>query len=93
VRVLNFLKFPVGQVGSGTVVEVALSGVESDVYLVDAPNFAAMQSGRSFRYHGGHFKASPVRLGVPHHGNWTAVVVPVGGRVDASVRILHGAGV
>jgi hypothetical protein len=52
-----------------------------------------MQSGRSFRYHGGHFKASPVRLGVPHHGDWTAVVTPTGGHVSASARVLHGADV
>jgi hypothetical protein len=90
---LNYLKFPVGRAGPGTIIEVTLRGVESDVYLVDAPNFTAMQSGRSFRYHGGHFKASPVRLGVPHHGDWTAVVTPTGGHVSASARVLHGADV
>ena len=89
---MNYLNFPVGQAGAGTVVEVTLSGVESDVYLVDASNLAAMHSGRQFRYHGGHFKSSPVRLAVPHRGDWTVVVAPVGGRVTASVRVLSGAG-
>ena len=90
---MNYLKFSVGSAGPGTVVEVTLRGVESDVYLVDAPNLTAMQAGRSFQRYGGHYRASPIRLGVPHHANWTAVVVPVGGKVSASARILHGAGV
>lgn len=93
---MNYLKWPIGQAGPGTTVEVTLSGVESDVFIVDAPNFAAMQHGRSFRYHGGHSQASPVRLSVPHQGNWTAVVIPTGGagqRVSASARVLRGASV
>jgi hypothetical protein len=37
---------------------------------------------------GGHYKQSPVRLSVPHSGDWTAVVVPgAGGTVTASVRV------
>lgn len=89
---MNYLKFPLGTVGPGTVVEVTLSGVESDVFLVDTANLAVLQRGGQFRYTGGHYKSSPVRLGVSHHADWTAVVVPgAGGTVRASVRTLWAA--
>lgn len=85
---MNFLKFPLNQQSAGAVVEVTLAGVESDVFLVDPSNLRAMEGGRRFRYHGGHFKGSPVRLKVPESGNWTVVVVPgAGGTVRASVRV------
>jgi hypothetical protein len=86
---MNYLKFPLGEIGSGTVVEVTLTGVESDVYILDGPNFAAMQRGGQFRYTGGHYKGSPVRLRVPQQGTWTAVVIPgAGGTVRASVQTI-----
>jgi hypothetical protein len=86
---MNFLKFPLNHQSAGAVVEVTLSGVESDVFLVDPPNLAAMEGGRQFSYHGGHYKQSPVRLVVPHSGIWTAIVVPgAGGTVHASARIV-----
>ena len=87
---MNFLKFPLNNQNAGTAVEVTLDGVESDVFLVDDPNLATFQRGGQFRYVGGHYKASPVVLGVPSTGNWTAVVVPgTGGTVRASVRTLN----
>lgn len=86
---MNFLKFPLHQRSAGTVVQVTLSGTESDVFLVDPSNLQAMESGRQFSYHGGHFKKSPVRLVVPSNGVWTAIVVPgKNGRVRASVQTL-----
>jgi Domain of unknown function (DUF1883) len=62
---LSYLKFPIGQARTGAVVDVTLRGISSDVFLVDASNLMAMQSGRSYKYYGGHYKASPVRLGIP----------------------------
>jgi len=88
---MSYLSYPIGQAGPSTVVEVTLRGVESDVYLVDSSNFAAMQRGSSFNYTGGHYNASPIRLRVPHLGNWTAVVMPTGGSVQASVRTIQAA--
>jgi hypothetical protein len=85
---MNFLKFPLKSLDAGSVVEVSLSGVESDVFLVDPANLRAMESGKRFSYHGGHFNRSLVRLSVPSAGRWTAVVVPgSGGRVNASVTV------
>jgi hypothetical protein len=86
---MNFLKFPLNQQNAGALVEVRLAGVESDVFLVDPSNLSAMENGRQFRYHGGHYKGSLVRLKVPQSGIWTAVVVPgAGGTVHASVRVV-----
>jgi len=86
---LQFIKFPLSNQEAGAIVEVTLSGVESDVFLVDPSNLRALENGQEFKYHGGHFKQSPVRLSVPGTGDWTAVVVPgAGGRVNASVRVV-----
>jgi len=85
---INYLSFPVGQARAGAVVEVALSGCESDVFLVDDFNLAKFQRRQSFRYTGGHYNRSPVRLAVPSSGRWTAVVIPTGGRVDATARLV-----
>jgi hypothetical protein len=88
---MDYLSFSIGSAGPGSVVEVTLSGCESDVYIVDSPNFAAMKRGGQFRYTGGHYNASPVRLAVPHQGTWTAVVIPSGGTVRASARTIRAA--
>lgn len=86
---MNFLKFPLNHQDAGSVVEVTMSGVESDVMLLDPTNFSSFQRGRNFRYTGGHYKASPIRLAVPSSGSWTAVVVPgQRGTVRATVRVL-----
>jgi len=86
--VADYMTFSLNQQEAGSVVEVKLHGVESDVFLVDPSNLSSFKRGASFRYTGGHFKQSPVRLQVPSDGNWSAVVVPIGGRVEASVSIL-----
>lgn len=86
---MSYLKFPINYQDSGAVVDVTLSGVESDVFLVDNVNLSAFERGGRFDYFGGHYKRSPVRLTVPSNGTWAVVVVPgPGGRVRASVRVL-----
>jgi hypothetical protein len=83
---MNYLKFPLHHQDAGVTVEVTLQGVESDVFLVDSTNLSSFERGGQYRYYGGHYKSSPVRLTVPSNGTWTAVVVPVGGTVKAVVR-------
>jgi hypothetical protein len=86
---MNFIKFPFNALRNGAVVEVTLTGVESDVFLVDPGNLSSMEAGRQFKYHGGHYKNSPVRLVVPSAGDWIAIVVPgAGGKVTASARVV-----
>lgn len=86
---MNYLKFPLSHQKTGAVVEINLDGVESDVFLVDSSNLSKFERGAQFRYLGGHYRQSPVRLQVPSSNNWTAIVIPgSGGRVSASVRVI-----
>jgi len=87
---MNYLKFPLGHLSSGAMVEVVLKGVESEVFLADDSNVRKLERGdlKDFRGHGGLYKQSPVRLGVPSTGPWTVIVIPAGGRVEASVRVV-----
>jgi hypothetical protein len=68
-------------------VEVVLRGVASNVFLVDDLNLHKLERVGQFTYYGGHCKRSPVRLRVPSSGMWTAVVIPFGGYVEASVSV------
>jgi Domain of unknown function (DUF1883) len=85
-----FLQFQLNIHRPGAVVEVKLSGVESDVFLLDDSNFRTFESGQpTFQGKGGHYKQSPVRLQAPSAGHWNVAVVPYGGRVEAKVRVLN----
>lgn len=74
--------------GPDNVVSVSLSA-QANVLLMDDVNFQAYRSRRSYRYHGGHAKRSPVRLVPPHEGHWHVVVDLGGGsgRIQASVSV------
>lgn len=86
---MNYLKYPLGVQQAGSLVEATLKGVESDVFLVDDQNLAVFQQGGRFRYVGGHYKQSPVRLRIPSATSWTLIVIPgLGGKVSASVRVI-----
>ena len=66
---------------------------QANVMLLDNCNFQAYRRGAAFRYAGGLFKQSPVRLSPPHEGHWH-VVVDLGGyvgNVRAGVQILRSA--
>jgi hypothetical protein len=88
---MSYLKFPLHYQNAGVTVEVTLRGVESDVFLVDSANLSSFERGGRYNYLGGHYKSSPVRLRIPSNGTWTAVVVPVGGRVKAAARTIEAA--
>lgn len=84
---MKFLHWEV-DAADGTVVRVELDS-QANVMLMDNINFPSYRSGRSFSYHGGHAKRSPVLLSVPHAGHWH-VVVDLGGyagHVNASVSL------
>lgn len=54
-------------------VEVHLSHA-SDVFLVDSTNFRYYQSGRNFKYFGGHYTETPVNITVEGNGRWYLIV-------------------
>jgi hypothetical protein len=85
---MQYRKWSLGYLSAQAVIQVVLRGSESDVFLVDDANLRKFECGEEFRYCGGHYQKSPVRLSPPSGGSWNAVVVPTGGRVEASVQVL-----
>jgi Domain of unknown function (DUF1883) len=83
---MNFLNYEVST-SPNSLIEVTLSNA-ANVLVMDEANFQSFRSGRSYRYHGGHYNQSPVIIKVPS-GRWH-VVVHVGGAgsVSAAVRVL-----
>jgi hypothetical protein len=87
---MKFGHFDLGQLDQGRVVNVALSGTEANVLLLDDSNFRSYRTGGRHSYYGGHVTRSPVQLQVPRAGHWH-VAVDLGGysgRVDAEVTVL-----
>lgn len=77
--------------GPDDIVEVTLDH-PANVLLLNTPNYHDYRAGRPYRYYGGHFKISPVRLRPPRDGRWHLVVDLGGmaGAVRAAVRVLSG---
>ena len=89
---MQYNAWDLGQLGSGAIVEVNLSGSEANVKLLDSLNFSAYKSGNRHTYYGGLYSRSPIRLPVPHGGHWF-VTIDYGGFAGsgrASVRVLTG---
>ena len=88
---MNFLKYDLGQLSKGQIVEVTLSA-QANVKLMTSSDFNNYKNGRRHHYYGGLAKVSPVRLQVPSSGHWY-VTVDLGGyagNVRASVNVLPG---
>jgi len=87
---MNFTHYPLGQLEQGSVVVVTLQGSAANVRLMNDANFNSFRSGRQHRYHGGLAKSSPVRLPVPHSGNWHVTVDMQGlrGTVRSGVNVV-----
>lgn len=85
---MQYRKWSLGHLSGKAIVQVVLRGAESDVFLTDDANLRKFERGEDFRYYGGHYQQSPVRLSPPSGGSWTAVVIPTGGHVEASVQVL-----
>lgn len=87
---MKFIKYDLGFLKSGEIVEVTLSGNAANVRLLDSSNFNAYKNGRPHRYYGGLAKRSPIHLKIPRSGHWYIVVDMQGlrGSVRSSIRIL-----
>lgn len=90
---MNFTHYDLGNLNSGQIVEVTLSGSAANVRLMDSSSFSSFKSGRQHRYIGGLVKQSPYRMQVPSSGRWHVTVDMNGlrGTVRSSARVLPGA--
>jgi hypothetical protein len=88
---LNFLKYDLGNLKRGEVVEVTLTS-GANVRLMDNSNFNSYKNGRKHKFYGGLAKKSPVQIPVPNSGHWYVAVDMQGlrGSTNASVRIVPG---
>lgn len=89
---MNFLKYDLGNLTRGEVVEVTLTN-GANVRLMDSSNFNSYKNGRKHRFYGGLAKKSPLRIAVPNSGHWYVAVDMQGlrGSTNASVRVVPGA--
>jgi hypothetical protein len=86
---MKFTHYDLGYRRAGEVVEVTLQGSAANVRLMDSSNLSSYRAGRSHRYSGGLATRSPVRLAIPHSGNWHVTVDMVGlrGSVRTGIRM------
>lgn len=54
-------------------VEVELKHA-ADVFLVDSANYRKLKANESFKYFGGHYTQTPVRITVSGIGRWYLIV-------------------
>lgn len=89
---MNFQSYNLGYLHGGEIVEITIQGDAPNVRLLDSLNFSHYKNGRNHRYFGGHAKSSPVRIPVPHSGNWYVAIDFGGfaGRAKTAVRVLPG---
>ena len=89
---MNFLKYDLGNLKRGEVVEVTLTS-GANVRLMDSSNFNSYKNGRKHRFYGGLAKKSPVRIPVPNSAHWYVAIDMQGlrGTTNASVRVVPGA--
>lgn len=60
---------------NGTLSVIVDLDYAADVFLVDSNNFRKYQRGESFKYHGGHYTSSPVKITVSGIGRWYLIVI------------------
>lgn len=89
---MNFLKFDLGNLKSGEVVEVILTAA-ANVRLMQSSDFNNYKNGRRHNYRGGLVKRSPFHIAIPTSGHWYLVVDMQGlrGSTKASVKVLPSA--
>lgn len=88
---LRYAYMDLGELEAESTVVVRLHGSRANVLLLSQPNFFAYRTGRPFRYIGGRYGPSAVRLEIPRDDHWYAVVDLGGysGTTQASVEVLH----
>jgi hypothetical protein len=86
---MEYLESDLGWQSSGSV-RVDLRGTEANVLLLDGPNLHRFRNAQDYDHYGGHYKTSPVFIGIPHGAHWHVVVNlgGYGGRVDATIKMM-----
>jgi len=56
---MNFTHYALGQMESGSIVEVTLLGSAANVRLMDSANFQNYRRGRRYRFVGGAYRPAP----------------------------------
>lgn len=86
---MRYAYHELGRQPAGATVTVRLTGKAGNVILLDEENFARYRASQGFRYAGGHYHHSPVRLEVPADGVWYLVLDLGGfrGRVRGRVSV------
>jgi hypothetical protein len=86
---MNYLRYKVA-IQSGDTVQAFLRGSPANVLVMDDLNLQKYLSGTEFKYYGGYYTRSPVRIRPPA-GTWN-VVINLGasaGSVTAVVNVLR----
>ena len=86
---MNYLKFDLGTLGSGRIVEVTLQGSAANVRLLDNANFYNYTRNKAYNSIGGFTKTSPITFHIPTHDHWYVIVDMEGlkGKPEASVKV------
>jgi hypothetical protein len=92
-KLMKFLKYDLGNLSRGEIVEIGLTGSAANVRLLDSSNMSNYEHGRQHRYIGGLATRSPIHLQVPNSGHWYVAVDMNGlrGSTNASVNVFPNA--
>lgn len=87
---MDFIKYDLGQLETGRVVEITLEGNGAYVRLLDSANFNDYKNGKKCMYIGGLISKSPVRLKTSHADHWYVAIDMGGlnGKVNTTARVL-----
>lgn len=89
---LQFQRYNLGHLDPGATVVVTLS-TGANVRLMTEAEFQNFRARRPHRYQGGLARRSPVRLPIPHSGNWIVTIDLAGlaaTTVTSRVGVEHG---
>lgn len=88
---MHFIRYDLGDLKEGHIVEVTLRGSAANVQLLDDEGFQSYKGRKPYRYVGGLATVSPIYLQVPHSSHWNLIIDMRGliGTVDCSVKLMQ----
>lgn len=87
---MEFVKYDLGPLEAGRLVEITLEGHGAYVRLLDSANFDNYKSGKKCTYIGGLITKSPIRLKTSHADHWYVAIDMGGlhGKVNTTAHVL-----